>query len=161
MTSSKKQFPYKSILIACSVNTARSPMAVGFLKKFLSDWGIKNVEVYSGGISSHARDGMLTSLDAKIAMEEEGIILSDEYESIDLKKHRELIDMADFIITLTEKHKAEMKQFKESDGKPILTMKEFAGESGDIEDPTMKGIEGFRVARDAIKECLFKGLENF
>ena len=160
MTSTKKQFPYRSILIACSVNTARSPMAVGFLKKFLIERGINDVEVFSGGISSHARDGMLTSLDAKIAMEEVGILLPNDYKSIDLKKHRELIEMADFIITLTEKHKAEMKKFKESYGKPILTMKEFAGESGDIEDPTMKGIEGFRVARDAIKKCLVKGLKK-
>ncbi|MFX1487856.1 MAG: hypothetical protein ACFFBI_01820, partial [Promethearchaeota archaeon] len=71
----KKKFPFKSILIVCSVNTARSRMAEGFLKDYFSRNNI-NIEVKSGGISSHARDGMLISMDAKLAMNEIGINLS-------------------------------------------------------------------------------------
>jgi len=154
-------FPYKSILVVCSVNTARSPMVVGFLKKMLADNGIYNVDVYSGGISSHARDGMLISLDSKMVMEELGIELPDNYESIDLKKHREFIEKAELILTLTNKHKIEIMEFGASDGKEIYTLKEIAGEYGDIRDPTMKGIEGFRKARDAIKICLEKWFKKF
>jgi len=43
----------------------------------------------------------------------------------------------------------------------IHTLREFAGECGDIEDPSMKGIEGFRIARDKIKDCLNKGLQKY
>ena len=78
-------FPFKNILIACSVNTARSPMAEGFLKNYFSKNNME-IKVFSGGIASHARDGMLISMDAKLAMEELGIKLSDTYVSIDLKK---------------------------------------------------------------------------
>ena len=156
MSSKEKQFPYKSILVVCSVNTARSPMAVGFLKKFLTDNDIQGVEVFSGGISSHARDGMLISLNAKMVMEELGIKLPDSYESIDLKKHRKFIERADLLLTLTNKHKIEIMEFEVSNGKAIYTLKEIAGEYGDIRDPTMKGIEGFGKARDAIKICLEK-----
>ncbi len=156
MSSREKQFPYKSILVVCSVNTARSPMAVGFLKRFLTDKHIQGVEVFSGGISSHARDGMLISLDAKMVMEQLGIKLPDSYESIDLKKHREFIERADLILTLTNNHKIEIMEFKASEGKEIYTLKEIAGEYGDIRDPAMKGIEGFGKARDAIKICLEK-----
>ncbi len=160
MSSREKQFPYKSILVVCSVNTARSPMVVGFLKRFLADNDIQGVKVFSGGISSHARDGMLTSLDARLVMEEIGINLPENYLSIDLKKHRDLIKRSDLILTLTEQHKEEIKNFDESKGKEILTLKEIAEETGDIGDPSMKELAGFRQARNEIKTCLEKGLKK-
>jgi protein-tyrosine-phosphatase len=152
-----KNFPYKSVLVVCSVNTARSPMAVGYLKFFFDKNNIE-ARVNSGGISSHARDGMLISLDAKLAMEEEGISLPEEYVSIDLKKHPELINDADLILTLTRKHKKEILQFINGSQKDVFTLSEFAGENGDIDDPSMKGLEGFRQARDQIKSFLLKGI---
>jgi protein-tyrosine-phosphatase len=155
-----KTFPYKSILVVCSVNTARSCMAEGFLK----DCCLKNnldFKVYSGGIASNARDGMLISLDAKLAMKEIGIILSDTSKSVDLKRHRELIKNADLILTLTEKHKEDIMKYEEVDNKEVFTVKEFGCKFGDIEDPSMKGIEGFRIARDEIKECLMRGLQKY
>ena len=66
------KFPYHSILIVCSVNTARSRMAEGFLKDFFTKLKLE-AEVNSGGISSNARDGMTISMDAKLVMEEVGI----------------------------------------------------------------------------------------
>lgn len=155
-----KNFPYKSILIVCSVNTARSPMTEGFLKHIFKNNDI-DVNVYSGGISSNARDGMLISLDAKLAMQEEGILLSNESISLDLKKHSELIGNADLILTLTNKHKEEILKYVSKNGTDILTLKEFADDCGDIEDPSMKGIDGFRKARDQIKKCLIKGLKKY
>lgn len=155
-----ESFPYKSVLIACSVNTARSPMTEGYLK-YLFNINELDVDVHSGGISSNARDGMLISLDAKLAMEEEGIILSDESLSIDLKKHSEFIKKADLILTLTNKHKEEILKFVSNNCTDIYTLKEFAGDFGDVEDPSMKGIEGFRKARDEIKKCLIKGLKKY
>ena len=161
MSSKEKYFPYKSILIVCSVNTARSPMVVGFFKKILAENDILGVEVFSGGISSHARDAMLTSLDAILVMQEVGINLPKDYMSIDLKKHRDLISKADLILTLTEQHREEIKKFDESKGKEILTLKEFAGATGDIGDPSMKELDGFKKARDEIKICLEKGFKKF
>ena len=111
-------FPFKNILIACSVNTARSPMAEGFLKDYFSKNNM-DVRVFSGGIASHARDGMLISMDAKLAMKEMGIELSDTSVSIDLKKpeHQKHVEKADLILTLTEKHKDEISNFLETDSK--------------------------------------------
>ena len=153
-------FPYKSVLVACSVNTARSPMTEGYLKYFFK---INNLDenVYSGGISSNARDGMLISLDAKLAMQEEGIYLPNESLSLDLKKHSELIKKADLILTLTNKHKEEILEFVSENGTDIFTLKEFAGDCGDIEDPSMKGLDGFRKALDQIKKCIIKGLKKY
>ena len=154
-----KYFPYKSILVACSVNTARSPMAEGFLKDYFAKNNL-NVKVKSCGIASNARDGMYISIDAKLAMKEIGIELPEDSISFDLKKHPELLKGVDLILTLTEKHKKEIMKFNTIDAIKIYTLKEFAGESGDIKDPSMKGIEGFRIARDEIKDCLMKGLRK-
>lgn len=155
-------FPYQSVLIACSVNTARSPMAEGFFKDIFCK-NEMDIKVCSGGVASNARDGMLISMDAKMAMQENGIKLSNEATSVDLKKkkHRYLINEADLILTLTEKHKKDIKNLKEAKGKPIYTLKEFAGEKGDIADPSMKGIEGFRKARDEIHQCIMKALKKW
>ncbi|TFG21757.1 MAG: hypothetical protein EU529_12540 [Promethearchaeota archaeon] len=154
-------FPYKSVLVVCSVNVARSCMAEGFLRDCFSKNNLK-IDVKSGGIASNARDGCLISIDAQDVMKEIGIELSDTSESIDLKKeeHRKLIKEADLILTLTEKHKEDILKFEEINNKSVFTIKEFAGENGDIEDPSMKGIEGFRLIRDEIKDCLMKGLQN-
>ncbi|MHA1987774.1 MAG: arsenate reductase/protein-tyrosine-phosphatase family protein [Promethearchaeota archaeon] len=155
-----KKFPYKSILVVCSVNTARSRLLEGFLKDLFVKKNI-DVKVKSGGISSHARDGMLISMDAKLAMKEVGITLPEESLSKDLKKYPKLIEEADLIITLTEKHKEEIYDFYDINSKEILTLKEFAGEKGDIADPSMKELEGFRRTRDEIYDCLMKGLQNY
>jgi protein-tyrosine-phosphatase len=155
-----KKFPYKSILVACSVNTARSRMAEGYLRDFFSRHNL-DVKVISGGVSLHARDGMLISMDAKLAMDEIGIKLSDTSLSVDLKKYPELIQKADLILTLTEKHKEEIHSFFGTNSKEIFTIKEFAGDSGDIADPSMKELEGFRKARNEIIDCLNKGLEKY
>ena len=154
------EFPYKHILIACSVGVARSPMACYFLKDFFEKFRM-DVEVAYGGVASHARDNMLISMDAKMAMREIGIETSDTAMSKDLKKHGELIQRADLILTLTQKHKKEISRLPESENKEVLTLKEFAGESGDIEDPSMKEIEGFRAVRDEIIDCLMKGLNKY
>ncbi|UCD01256.1 MAG: low molecular weight protein arginine phosphatase [Promethearchaeota archaeon] len=154
------KFPFSSILIVCSVNTARSRMAEGFLRDFFLKHSL-DVKVKSGGISSNARDGMIISMDARLAMEELGINLSENALSSDLKKHPELIEEADLILTLTNKHKEEINEFFNIDSKEILTIKEFAGERGDIEDPSMKELVGFRIARDEIIDCLTKGLKKY
>ncbi len=153
-------FPYTNILIVCSVNTARSPMSQGILNDFFTRNNM-NVKVYSGGISSNARDGMLISLDAKLVMKEIGIFLSEDSVSIDLKKRPELIQQADLILTLTEKHKKEISNHFKLENKAIFTLREFAGENGDIDDPSMKGFEGFRKARDEIEHCIIRGMKIF
>ena len=156
------KFPHKNILIACSVNTARSRMAEGYLRKFCIDKNF-DIEINSGGIGSNARDGMLISIDAIDAMREEGIELSKTALSIDLKKkeHRHFIEKADLILTLTEQQKNDIKNYVKENKTEIYTLKEFAGECGDIEDPSMKELEGFRKARDEIKKCLMKGLQKY
>jgi protein-tyrosine-phosphatase len=135
-------------------------MAEGYLNHIFNALGL-DVEIYSAGVASNARDGMLISLDAQLVMKEEGIELPSNSKSIDLKRHRNLLNKVDLILTLTTKHKTQIRDINGELKHDIYTLKEFAGKKGDIEDPSMQGTTGFRRARDEIKECIVKGLTQW
>ena len=80
--------------------------------------------------------------------------------STDLRRHRELIAEAHLILTMTAQQKEMLGTYEEARGRPIFTLKEFAGEAGDIGDPFDQGEERYRACRDDIKRCLTKGVDR-
>jgi protein-tyrosine-phosphatase len=80
--------------------------------------------------------------------------------STDLKRHRELVAAADLIVTMTRQQKAMVVALAEAQGRPIFTLRELAGEDGDIDDPAMQGEDVFRACRDEIKRCLGRALDR-
>ena len=77
------------------------------------------------------------------------------------KAKPKILEYVDLILTLTEKHLEEIHEIFKINSSKILTLKKFAGEEGDIEDPSMKELEGFREARNQIINCLMKGLNKY
>src|SRR5262245_10941122 len=112
----------------------------------------------SGGLAPVARDGSLVSLDAKLVLREIGIPEPPKPGATDLKRNRHLLAEADLILVMTEQQRQMLGGFEEAAGKRVLTLRELAGESGDIEDPAMKDEDVFRRCRDEIVECLERGL---
>ena len=151
-----------NVLLVCHANTCRSVMAHVLLEKMLDARGVNgNVRVRSGGNANHARDGMIPSLDARIVLREDGIHLAeDAMTSTDLRRHRDLIAGAHLILTMTAQQKEMLGTYEEARGRPIFTLKEFAGEEGDIGDPFEQGEERYRACRDEIKRCLAKGVDR-
>jgi protein-tyrosine phosphatase len=95
-------------------------------------------------------------------LREEGIHLAeDAYASIDLRQHRDLVAEADLILTMTALQKVMVQSFDEARGRAIYTLREFAGEDGDIGDPAGQGELAFRACRDEIKRCLLQSIERF
>jgi protein-tyrosine-phosphatase len=155
------QEPACKILIVCHANTSRSVMAHALLDKMLTERGIDHIDIRSGGIAIYARDGMLASLDARLVLREVDIYLQEsDFTSTDLKRHRHLIEQADLILTMTGEQKQMLDAYPEAAGKRIFTLKEFAGEEGDIDDPAMQGEEAFRARMDEIRRCLEKSLDD-
>jgi protein-tyrosine phosphatase len=153
--------PICQVLIVCHANTSRSVMAHALLEKMLAERGVDHIDIRSGGIAVYARDGMLASLDARLVLREVDIYLREsDFLSTDLKRHRHLIEKADLILTMTREQKQMLGAYPEAAGKQIFTLKEFAGEAGDIEDPAMQGEEAFRARLDEIKRCLEKSLDD-
>lgn len=150
-----------TVLIVCHANTARSVMAQALLHRMLTSRGVTDVSVRSGGVATWARDGMIPSLDARLALREVGIEMrEDSMVSTAMAQHPEVIAAAAVIVTMTEEQKAVMATFAEAGGKPVMTLRELAGESGDITDPAMQGEDVFRACRREIERCLDKAIDR-
>ena len=149
-----------TVLIVCHANTARSVIAHVLLERMLEEHNASAaIRVRSGGIAAYARDGMIPSLDARIVLREIGVHLAeDALASTDLKRHPHLIAEADLILTMTAEQKRAIAAFGESHGRPLFTLREFAGDDGDIVDPAGQGEEAFRHSRDEIARCLERSI---
>ncbi|OGO03158.1 MAG: hypothetical protein A2Y59_02675 [Chloroflexi bacterium RBG_13_52_14] len=149
--------PYRSILFVCDANTCRSPMAEAMLKKMLAGFEekAKEVKVCSAGIGSQARDNSAITFDVRFLLKADGIDVED-LRSKDLKRHKELLEEADLVLTMSQEQKRRVHLLPEADGKGIFTLKEFVGEAGDIADPFGRGDAAYIQCRDEIKMCLEK-----
>jgi protein-tyrosine-phosphatase len=151
----------RRILVVCHANTSRSIIAEKVLQRLLAEHGLAGaVEVRSGGIAPYARDGSLVSLDARFVLREVGIDLPPEAGATDLKRQRHMLAEADVILVMTGEQRRMLATFPEAAGKPVMTVRELAGESGDIADPAMQDEDVFRRCRDEITRCLALGLER-
>ncbi len=152
----------KTVLLVCHANTCRSVMAHVLLERMLADRnGHHDIRVRSGGVAPYARDRMIASLDARLVLREDGIHLGEyAFTSTDLRQHRDIIAEADLILTMTGGQKDILDTFAEARGRPIFTLKEFAGERGDIDDPVGQGEDHYRACRDEIKRCLERSVDR-
>jgi protein arginine phosphatase len=134
-------------------------MAHALLERMLAERGLAgDVTVRSAGVSPYARDGMYASLDARLVLKELGIVLAeDTITSTDLKSHRDLLAEADVVVTMTAEQKRLVAALADGHPRPTLTLRELAGETGDIGDPVGQGEDIYRACRDEIARLLEKG----
>src|SRR5262249_6167455 len=130
----------RRILVVCHANTSRSIIAEKLLQRLLAERGhAGEVEVRSGGIPPHGRDGSPVSMDARLVLAEIGIDVPKGAGATDLKVQRHLLAEADIILVMTDEQRRMLSAgFPEAAGKPVLTVRELAGEAGDIKDPSMQ-----------------------
>ncbi len=146
----------KRVLLVCHANTCRSVMAHVLLERMLAERGVGGrVAVSSAGVGLHARDGMIPSLDARLVLREIGVHLAeDAMVSTALRHHPEVLAEADLVITMTRAQKEVLATLPGVDGRPVLTLREVAGEDGDIGDPMGQSDDVYRACRDEIARCL-------
>jgi protein-tyrosine-phosphatase len=142
----------RRVLIICAANTARSIMAEHMLRRELGRRGVDGViEIRSAGIAPYARDGALVSLDTRMTLKSIGIAIGEEATSTDLKRHPELLEAADLVIAMTMQQERDLRErFPAAAARPVFTLRAFAGEAGDIDDPFEQGHEVFDICRDEI-----------
>jgi protein-tyrosine-phosphatase len=148
----------RRVLIICAANTARSIMAEHMLRREIGARGVDGaIEIRSAGIAPYARDGALVSLDTRMTLKSIGIDIGEEATSTDLKRHPELLETADLVIAMTMQQERDLRErFPAATARPVFTLRAFAGEAGDIDDPFQQGHEVFDICRDEIGRLIPK-----
>jgi len=133
-------------------------MAEGFLKKMLEErfGDSSKVQVLSAGLNAF---GGLPTREATEIMKKEGIDISG-FRSKRLSQ--ELIDKADLVLTMEMGHKDVILSLLPQCADKVFTLKEFAGETEDVDivDPYGCGLATYETCAIEIKATLAKAFEK-
>lgn len=130
----------KRVLLVCTGNICRSPLAAALLTKALKDRDLSDMEVSSAGTG--AWDGAPASEGAYLVALERGLDLSSHRARL---LTRELVDESHLILTMARHHRARVDELG-GDGR-VFVLGEFAGRSGDdaeVSDPFGGDLEVYR-----------------
>jgi|SRR5687767_134849 len=128
------------VLIVCTGNTCRSPLAAALFERALAARGYTDVTVSSAGTG--AWEGAPAS---------EGAYLVGLENGLDLSSHRarlltaDLVKRADLILAMSSQHRARVAALGGADR--VHTLAAYGGSSGrggDISDPFGGDIDGYR-----------------
>jgi protein-tyrosine phosphatase len=119
-----------TILLVCTGNICRSPMAEGFLRRQLADRGVEGVEVMSAGVSGW--EGSPATGEAVAALRE---------MEVDISEHRarrltsRLVNAADLVVGMAEEHRDAVGRVVPSAASRTFTLKELVRLLGSGRDP--------------------------
>ncbi|MFC1994287.1 low molecular weight protein arginine phosphatase [Chloroflexota bacterium] len=149
---------YKRVLLVCTGNTCRSPMAEAIFRDMVEEepapW-FADIAVKSAGTinlgQSQATD------DAVRVMQERGL---------DINQHRSthidvnIVDWADVILVMGHDHKRYVEEHFPSARDKVYLLTEFVGEEGRVPDPFNGGIEVYRECADQLVSLLDAMIEK-
>jgi len=138
------------IVIVCTGNTCRSPLAAALLSHKLGERGVDGVTVVSAGTG--AWDGAPASEGAYLVALEHGLDLSNHRAKL---LTRELAASADLVLTMARHHLARTEQLGAADKAHLLG--EYAGREGasaEVSDPFGGDLEGYRATYEELDALL-------
>ncbi|HLO03902.1 MAG TPA: low molecular weight protein arginine phosphatase [Symbiobacteriaceae bacterium] len=135
------------VLLVCSGNTCRSPMAGALLQGL---WrGDEQLEVLTAGTSTV--HGLPATTHAVTAMQERGL---------DLGAHRSqpvtpaLLKSVDLVLTMTVSHREALRAQFPAMANKIHTLAEYAGSARDVSDPFGGPLDEYRRTAQSLAELL-------
>ncbi len=134
------------IVMVCTGNTCRSPMAEAMLRNALAENMIEGVGVYSAGLCAHEGAPMTGS--AACELERRGI---PYFRTRAARLTQEMAEGA-LVLTMTAWHLKDVKRL--FPGAEAMTLSAYAGLTGDIDDPFGGGENAYRRAADQIERAV-------
>ncbi len=141
------------VLVVCTANICRSPMAAGLLQHALAAQPepLRSVKVESAGVA--ARTGERVSENSVTALKKVGI---------DIARHtsrpltQEMLDRAAVVICMTESHRAMIQLQADPPPKHIHLFREFmpAGADKEIPDPFGGPLGVYELCRDEMVDAI-------
>jgi len=142
------EFAKPMVVLVCTGNTCRSPMAEAILKDLLAKKGngLETVTVMSAGVA--ASDGAMASTQAVDVMEQRGLDLNN-HQSRPLSDA--VVDRADIILTMTRGHRAAILAAWPDRIDQVHTLRR---DGGDIADPVGSPRDVYQQCADQIEREL-------
>lgn len=140
------------ILVVCSGNICRSPMATGLLRRLAQDYGRSDVRVFSAGTLGIV--GSAASDNAVRAMSNLGIDISDHRSAA---LHIKRIEQADVILVMEAAHAAEISRLAGPDAcNKVHLLTEWGPDpwrNEDVFDPIGRPIDAYEECLNLLTAC--------
>lgn len=139
------------VLFVCTGNVCRSPMAEGLLQHLAES---VDVELEAGSAGIGAMEGMPPSRNSVIAMQEEGIDISEQKSQM---LTPEMVDEYTHIFGMGLSHVETIREFFPHAQEKTFVLREFIAEEGldlNVPDPIGGDLEEYRLTRNLIKEAM-------